>query len=186
MIHHRSITQNRSTLVIVGLVAVLGLMALAINFNGQSIGADAALNAPAAGNSVSQQSIEAYSARWAGLAETYTLEQVKRAQAVQLQYLAGSTARAVEVYGVRWTGLAEAYALEQAKRAQAVQLQYLAGNTARAVEAYGGRWAGLAETYAPVEAYGARWQGLADAYRQRAIDAYAARWQGLAETYANK
>jgi hypothetical protein len=149
MIPQRTITQNRSTLVIVGLVAVLGLTALAIiNFNGQSIGADSALRAPAAGNAASQRSVAAYSARWAGLAETYTLEQVKRAQAVQLQYLAGNTARAVEAYGGRWAGLAETYA---------------------PVEAYGARWQGLADAYRQraMHAYAARWQGLAETYASR-------------------
>jgi hypothetical protein len=142
---------------------------LAVNFGGQSIGADAA---PAGLSPASQRAVDAYAARWTGLAATFG-EQAQRAAAVRLQYLAGNTARSVEAYADRSAGLS--------------------GLPSRGVIAYGARWTGLAGTYAAELADAARWQGLAEAHqrraeaqRQRAIEAYAARWEGLAQTYLQR
>jgi hypothetical protein len=139
----------------------------------QSYKAESAYAARWAGlSALPSRSVVAYAARWNGMAKQYTAttayaaEQLKRAQAVHLQYLAGNTAVSVAAYAARSQGLAEL--------------------PSRGEVAYAARWAGAAQRYAAVAAYAARWEGTAQAYRQRSNAAWAARWEGLAQRYAQR
>jgi hypothetical protein len=145
MIGNRSLSLNRSTLVIVGLAALAGLAVLiAMNLGGQGVPAASPAGFPAAGDLTGLRPVEAYAARWGGLAGAYALqEETKRAHAVQMQYLAGNTARSVEAHADQSAGVAEL--------------------PSRSVVAYGARWAGLADAYLgrqqAVDAYGRRLPG---------------------------
>ncbi|MEK7325955.1 MAG: hypothetical protein AAB217_11930 [Chloroflexota bacterium] len=154
MIHNRSFTPNRSVLLLTASVALVVLVgaAFALGRITVSIPANPAVGADQPAPSVShdaRQAIDAYAARWDGLAQMYTNVQ-----------------RAANADAARWTGLAEMYTN--------VKLPPGADpNVQRAANADAARWTGLAEAYAKsgdaqqaMDAYAARWAGLAQLYAE--------------------
>jgi hypothetical protein len=120
-----------------------------------------------------RRSIDAYAARYTGLAEHYATA-------------SHSSPRGMDAYAARYTGMAARYSAPE-------------GALQRGMNAYAARCTGMAERYAALRghssqrgmnAYAARYSGMAaqqagrNESTQRAIDAYAARCKGLAEHYA--
>jgi hypothetical protein len=147
-----------------------------------------------------RRSIDAYAARYTGLAEHYTTA-------------SHSSPRGMDAYAARYTGMAAQYSppedtLQRSRDAYAARLTGLAEDHAakshssqRGMNAYAARYTGLAEQYATtghssprgMDAYAARYTGLAAVAKhhtgkpsssQRAIDAYGARCTGIADHYA--
>ena len=154
MIHNRSFTHNRSVLLLTALAAIAVLVSAAFGLGritvsvpaNPAVGADQP--APSAGHDA-RRAIDAYAARWDGLAQMYTNVQ-----------------RAENADAARWTGLAEMYTNVKLPPGADPNIQ-------RAVNADAARWAGLAEAYAnsgdahrAMDAYTARWAGLAQLYAE--------------------
>ncbi|MEK7784324.1 MAG: hypothetical protein AAB658_02710 [Chloroflexota bacterium] len=122
MIHNRSFTPNRSVLLLTASVALVVLVgaAFALGRITVSIPANPAVGADQPAPSVShdaRQAIDAYAARWDGLAQMYTnVQRAANADAARWTGLAeayaksGDAQQAMDAYAARWAGLAQLYA----------------------------------------------------------------------------
>ena len=145
MIRNRSLTDNRSSGLIATLAVALGLIAFAMTVRFASLRPAASGAAPGISNPAAARAAEAYTARLAGLAETYAPAAAAEAYADRSAGMVAMPTRSEIAYGERWSGLAATYAPANAEAA---------------------RWQGLADTYRQraIQAYAARWTGLAAIY----------------------